>query len=109
MSKFKKTCFSCGSKEDKLYDNLCEKCFKEENPSLIDLKPIKVKYCNSCSQINFSNHMISRDEFEERLPSIVKKNLIIDDRYILNEIFIEDFNIKGSKVSFDVIIDTSLK
>lgn len=106
---FKKTCFLCGAKVDELYDSKCEDCFKEENPPIKELKPINVKYCNSCKRLHYNNLLLSRKEFEERLPLIVKKNLVLNDHYKLNKIEIDDFEIQGENVSFNLEIDAKLK
>lgn len=106
---FMKTCYICGAKVKKLYSNKCEDCFREENPPIEDMKALNVKYCNKCKKIHFSNQMITRKEFEKRLPDIVKKNIIIDSHYELNSLEIRDFEIEGAKVSFDVDVNCSLK
>jgi len=105
MSVFKKTCFECGAKVDKLIDGRCEECFRQEFPPIKNLKPIKALYCNNCKSIKYNNATISREEFEERMPLIVKKYLILNENYKLNDIKIFNFKIKNNKVEFDFEVD----
>lgn len=105
---FKKTCFDCGAKVDIVYEGLCENCYKEQNPPIKEIKPINMKYCNKCKKIVYSNQYYTKDEIKEKINDIVKKNLIINDGYILNEIKVLNFKVEGSKVSFDVEIDSDL-
>lgn len=109
MSKFKKTCFVCGTKVDSLIDSMCEDCFKNQFPPITQLKSISTKYCNQCKKITFNNAQITQEEFEQRLPTILKKNLIINENYILNKINVKNFEIKGDKVAFSFNIECDLK
>jgi len=106
---FKKTCFKCGIKTEKLYNNLCEKCFKKEFPPIKEIKPINIRYCNMCFKLYIGNSIVEKEEFIERLPYLVKKNLILNEKYKLNKLFIEDLEIKGNKISFEIIVDCDLK
>ncbi len=106
---FKKTCYECGAKVDTLYEAKCEKCHREGNPPIADIKPIKIKYCNSCKKVFYSHQLISVKELKDRLPDIVKKHLTIDKSYDLEKIEIQDFQIMGSKISFDIEIDAKLR
>ena len=109
MNVFKKTCFECGNKVDNLIDGRCENCFKAEFPPIKELKPIKALYCNNCKSIKFNNATISQKEFKDRMPTIVKKNLILNENYILKNIEISNFKIKNNKVEFDFEVDCDLK
>ena len=109
MSLFKKTCFDCGSKVDDLYDGRCEDCLKQEFPPIKELKQINFKFCNSTKKVCYNNYFYEREKIEEMLPDIVRKNLVLNDHYDLNELFIENFRIEGHKVSFDVGVDASIK
>lgn len=109
MSKFKKTCFECGAKADFLIESMCENCFKEKYPPIEDLKPINAKYCNMCESIKFSNATITKKEFEDRLPLIVKKNLVINKHYILKNVIIKNFKIISNRVEFDFEVDCDFK
>ena len=109
MSKFKKTCFTCGAKVDSIIEGRCEECFRTEFPPIQELKQIGTKYCNQCRKITFSNAQITQEEFEERLPTIIKKHLIINENYILNEVFVNEFKIKGERVTFDFEVDCDMK
>ena len=106
---FLKTCYVCGEKVEKLWNGKCEACFKEEHPPIVEIKPINSKYCNSCKKIHYQNQLISLEELIERLPDIVSKNLVIDEHYVLNDLKIDDLEIKGENVSFEVKVDCSLK
>jgi len=108
MSKFKKTCFICGEKTEKIYSSMCEECFKEKFPPIEELKPLNVKVCNMCKKVNYSNHYMEPEEFEKRFPQIVKKNLIINDKYTLNDLKISNFKINGERVSFQLEVDCTL-
>lgn len=105
---FKKTCFDCGAKVDIVYEGLCEHCFKEQKPPIKEIKPINIKYCNGCKKLVYNNQYYTRKEIDEKIHDIVKKHITINEGYILNELKILDFKIDGSKVSFDVEVDSDL-
>jgi nonsense-mediated mRNA decay protein 3 len=109
MNVFKKTCYNCGKKVDKLYDNLCEECFLEKYPVIEEIKPIKIKFCNMCKKIHYKKSTIEPEEFLEKLPKLIEKNIKINNKYKLNSIKIENFEIDGIKVNFDVVFDFDLK
>ena len=109
MSLFKKTCFECGGKVDKLYDGICVKCVKEQIPPISELKPLNFKVCNSTKKICWNNYYYTHDEIENLLPEIVKKNLIINKEYELIDILIENFEIEGNKVIFDLEVNCNLR
>ncbi len=109
MSKFKKTCFYCGIKVDKLYESMCESCFRSNFPPIKNLKPLNVKYCNMCQKITINNSTFTPEEFKKRLPNIIKKNILINNKYNLKEVIIKDFKIKGNKVSFNLKVKCDLK
>ena len=106
---FKKTCFECGSKVDKIYDGLCEICFKHINPPIKEIKQLNIKYCNGCKRLIYNNQMYEREELEARIEEIVSKNLIINEHYQLQKIKIKKFNIEKATVSFDIEVDCKLK
>lgn len=105
---FKKTCFDCGAKVDTIYEGLCEDCFKEQNPPIAEVKPINLKYCNSCKKLFYNNQLYERDEIEEKLPEIAQKNIIMNKHYKLNSVKIQNFEIDKAKVNFDIEIDCDL-
>jgi len=74
---FKKTCFECGSKVNKLYNGVCIECFKETNPPVMEIKPLNIKICNMCKKIHYNNQLLEVEEFEKLLPSIMKKRIIL--------------------------------
>jgi NMD protein affecting ribosome stability and mRNA decay len=106
---FKKTCYECGIKIDKLYEGKCKDCFKKEFPPITNIKPINLKFCNGCLKLNYNNQFLDKKEIERRLPEIVKKNLIINKHYKLNKLNIKNFEINGEKVSFNIEVDCELK
>lgn len=106
---FKKTCYECGAKVDVLYEGKCENCYSETSPPIAEIKPLNLKYCNSCKKIHYNNLLLTKKEIEERLPNIVKKNLVIDENYKLKKLEINNFEIEGPKVIFDVNVDCELK
>lgn len=106
---FLKTCFNCGKKTEKTYENMCETCFKQINPPIANLKPINFKICNFTKQICYNSYYYPQEEILEMLPNIVKKKIEINPKYNLNQINIKDFQIVGHKVSFDIEVDCNLK
>ena len=106
---FKKSCFECGAKVSLVYDGKCEACFKASNPPIVEVKPINVKYCNICKKLNYNNSFFKRDEFEKRLPFIIKKNIVLDKQYKLNEIITNNLKFDNDRVSFDIEVDCDLK
>lgn len=106
---FKKTCFECGMKFEKLHNNLCENCFKEDFAPILEIKPLNIRFCNVCKKLYIGNSVVEKEEFIERLPNLVKKNLILNEGYILNDLIIKDFGIKNAKISFDIEVDCDLK
>ena len=106
---FKKTCYLCGKKEDELFDGKCIKCYKKENPPIVDIKPINLKFCNFCKRIHYNNQLLTVEELQDKLETIVRKNLTIDENYELKDLKIKNFEIKGEKVSFDIQTDCKIK
>lgn len=107
--KFLKTCFECGAKVEKLYDGICEICFKEHYPPIKELKPINLKVCNSCKKVHYNNQLLTIEELYELVPGIVNKRLTLHPQYELKDLKIENFEIDGHKVTFDVEVDCELK
>lgn len=106
---FKKVCFECGAKEEKLYEGKCLKCFKTDVLPIKEIKEINLKICNQCSKIHYNSGFYTVDEIEEMLPTIVKNRMIIDPNYILKKLDINNFEVRGSKLSFDISVDCDLK
>lgn len=109
MSKFKKICFNCGKKIDFLYEGRCERCYKEKFPPIKEIKPLNIKVCNQCSKIYLGHSLISLEEFQERLPLNIAKNIVLNEGYILNDIIIKNFKLIKQKIRFDVEVDCDLK
>lgn len=105
---FKKTCFSCGAKVDKVYEGICVNCLKQQQPPIQELKPINFKFCNFTKKISYKNYYYEQEELEQILPDIVKKYLIINPNYKLENVDIENFEIDGHKIRFDVIAECEL-
>ena len=108
-SVFKKTCFECGAKVDFLVDSKCEECFKAENPPIVDVKPLNIKYCNSCKKLFYFNKFNDEKRLLKDINQLVSKNLVIDDHYVLNDVKVEGLEIDGAKVRFSVEVDCDLK
>lgn len=106
---FKKTCYECGAKVDTLFEGLCNKCISEDSPPIQEIKPLNLKYCNSCKKININNQLITKEELIKRLPDIVKRNIKINKNYKLENLEIKNFNIEGDKITFDVGVNCELK
>jgi NMD protein affecting ribosome stability and mRNA decay len=109
FSKFKKTCFECGKKAEKLKENLCQDCFKEKISVIEEIKPINIKFCNMCKKIHYNNSLIELEEFKILLPNIVKKHLKINPNYKIEKIEIENFELDGVELDFDVKIISEIK
>jgi NMD protein affecting ribosome stability and mRNA decay len=105
MSVFKKSCFECGKKVDVVKESLCLDCYKEQNPPIKEMKPMNMKYCNICGRIHYNNYFYPVEEFEEVLPNLLKKRIEFSDGYKLNSIKVDDFEVRGSKIGFDVEVD----
>lgn len=105
-----KICYVCGAKEKQLIEGRCEKCFKEEVPPVEEIKPLNLKICNSCGKVHFKNSLYTIDEIENILPDIIKENIVLSSPvYVIDEIEIENFNVKGNKISFDIGINTHME
>ena len=109
IENIKKTCFLCGKKTNKLIDGKCEDCFKKDNPPIKELKPIKATFCNDCKSIKFQNTWYSQEEFKKKIPQIVKKNLILNEHYILKKLDIYNLEIESNKVNFEIEIESDLE
>lgn len=108
MSKFLKTCFSCGSKVKTVYEGFCIDCFREQYPPIKEIKPVKFKVCNISGKIAYKNTFYPEKELFERLPNIMKNYVVIDDNYKLEEIKVENVEVVGHKLSFDVVAECDI-
>lgn len=104
-----KTCFACGAKVKDLYESKCEECYKLSFPPIKELKPMTFKICNHTKRIWYNNVYHEPAYVQEMLPNWTKKNLILNDRYTLKKLDIENFEIKGHKLVFDVTVDCTLR
>jgi len=106
---FKKTCFECGSKVDKLYNGVCIDCFQEENPPIKEIKQLNVKICNMCKKIHHNNQLLKVEDFEKLLENIMKKKVILNKGYTLKELKISDFEVVRNKICFNLKVNTNLE
>lgn len=108
-SVFMKTCFECGNKVDFLVESKCEECFKLECPPIKELKPLNIKYCNSCKRLLYSHRYNEGKLLANDIYNLVKRNLVIDEHYVLNELKIVNLDIDFPNVKFEVEVDCDLK
>jgi NMD protein affecting ribosome stability and mRNA decay len=106
---FKKTCISCGQKVEKVHEGMCENCIKEHIPPIKEVKELNFKVCNATGKILFNNFYYKVEEIEKMLPGIMKKQVTINEPYILKELSIEDFEVEGHKLGFDLVVECKLK
>jgi len=106
---FKKTCFVCGEKVDKVYHSKCENCFREEHPPIVEIKPINLKYCNQCKKVYYENHLMEISKVLETLNKVIHKYVVLDKNYILKDVKVSNFEIINSKVSFEIEVDSEFK
>ena len=90
-------------------ESLCLDCYKQINPPVKEVKAMNIKYCNICGRIHYNNYFYGVDEFHENLPMLMKKRVEVNDGYRLNEIRIVDFEVSGSKIGFDVLVDVDFQ
>ena len=109
MSVFKKRCFACGEQADQLFEGKCEECLVEEMPPIKEVKPITLKIDNQTKQICYNNYYYNQEVFFKMLPDIAKKNLVLNEHYVLKELKIENILVKGHKLEFDIEVDCDLK
>ena len=109
MSMFKKTCFSCGSKVDALYEGICDVCVKEQYPPIYEVKPMNFKICNTTKRISWNNHYYPIEEFRGILFDVVRKHVVLNPQYELKELRVENIAIEGHKLEFDIEVDCDLK
>lgn len=109
MSMFKKTCFSCGAKVDILFEGICEECVKEQYPPIYEIKPINLKICNVTKRISYNNYYHDFEELKKILPDITKKHVILNPQYELKELKLDNIELNGNKIGFDLEVDCELK
>lgn len=106
---FKKICFECGAKEEKLYDGKCLKCYKGEFLPIKEIKETNFKICNQCRKIHYENGLFTVDKIEEMLPTIIEKRIVLNPGYKLKKLRIDNFEVVNNKLIFDIEIDTDFK
>ncbi len=104
-----KLCYSCGKKTQKIISGLCENCLKVDIPVVKELKEMNFKICNQTKKLYYKNKYFEEEEFKTLLPNFIKKNIILNDPYQLNEITIPFFEVDGHILIFDIEIDYDLK
>ncbi len=75
-----KFCPKCGAQETKdnlLIDNLCQKCFSQENPLLLKFKDPKIIICISCNNYMYKNkwHLNLEKEPIKNIKKVISKLL----------------------------------
>ncbi len=105
---FKKMCFECGSKEDSLFEGKCLKCYKTVALPIKEIKETNFKICNQCRKVHYENGLYEIDKIEEMLPTIITRRIVMNKGYVLNSLSIANFEVKGSRLVFDVKIDATL-
>ena len=106
---FLKTCFECGAQVKKLYEGKCENCFKEENPPVKEVKQVTFKIDNVSKKICYNNHFYEQDQIEKMLPDIMKRRVIMNKNYVFKDLEIENFEIDGHKLIFDLVVESEFK
>jgi NMD protein affecting ribosome stability and mRNA decay len=101
----KKQCFICGKKTNEILEGKCKDCLKQKVPLIKELKKNKFFICNYSKKIGYKNSYYSKKEFLNILPKILKKNIILNKEYKLNNVEIENFEIDGHRLIFDTNID----
>ncbi|RDD52574.1 hypothetical protein BA065_00930 [Nanoarchaeota archaeon NZ13-N] len=75
--KYRRTCANCGKETDRLYDNLCEECYrksKEEGGIFIK----KIKICKYCGKVFYKNKKIDYKKIEDLIvPNKTKIEYIV--------------------------------
>lgn len=104
----KKVCYECGKREDILFEGRCSKCFSKQVPPVCEIREVGFKVCNQCKRICYKNRYYDRDEFERRLGKIMKGQVVMNKGYRLNEVKVENFDVCGEKVCFDLVVDFDL-
>jgi len=106
---FYKMCYSCGKKEKKLYEGLCRDCYQEFYPGVEEIKPLNLKICNKCKKIHYKNNLYTLEEIEKILPEIMRDNVVLSSNdYVIEDVKIDNLNLDGNKLCFDINIDTKL-
>jgi len=83
ISQSSRFCAICGTKESPFLENLCEKCFKKENPLEIAVqKKISVEICPICRSIRIQGPVVDTWK-EEGLEAIIREMI---ERKILENI-----------------------
>ena len=103
--KFKRTCCECGIKTSILVNGKCEKCHCYEFPPVKEFRQITFQVCNVTKKIAYNNIYYPQEEIIEKIPEIVESKLDLNDGYTLSDLEVENIQIKGNKVNFDVFIE----
>jgi len=109
MSKILRSCYNCGKKTDKLREGLCYSCFEKIHPPVEEIKPLNLKYCNSCKQIFFKNKYYEEEVFLKILRKEIKNYVVLNNNYVLKKVEIKNFIYEKGKISFDLEVYTDFK
>lgn len=105
--KFKRACCECGKKTNILIDGKCDECHTNEFPPIKDFKQITFQICNVTKKIAYNNMYYEQEKIIEKIPEIVESKLELNKGYFLKKLEVEDIEIVGHKVSFDVFVECS--
>ena len=103
-----KICFSCAEKTQKLNNGKCLKCILKDINILENSKMPNFKICNVTGKIFYKNIYHDKEDIENMLPNILKKNIKSKDLNLTN-FEIRNFEISGHKMIFDLDINIDLK
>lgn len=73
-------CILCGKPEDKLYDNLCQTCFRARNKLLSVPELVKVTRCAHCNSTLLGKRWLAFDSVEKGLQEAILKSIEFDNR-----------------------------
>ena len=106
---FLKTCFACGAKVKVLHEGQCESCISQERPPIKEVKPLNFKICNMSKKICYKNHYYEQEEIVDMIEDLAKKHVVLDEIYKLEALHVENFEIDGHKVTFDINVECDFK
>jgi len=112
-------CPKCGTEESRnnlLIDGLCQKCFSQQNPLLLNFKEIKLIICSNCYSYMHKNKWYSCldlnliKNIKKILLAIIKEKLIINPKAKITKLEItplipKDFKIKQRLTNIDIQLE----
>ena len=103
--KFKRKCCECGALSSVLIEGKCEICHRKEFPPIKEFKPVVLHFCNVTKKIGYNNIYYEQEVLFDKLPDIVASKIELNKGYTLNEIEIDNIEVDGHKVRFEVNIE----